>query len=249
MLAVAGVAQGIVTRHGIEVDDREPAIVHVYLPPGYQPDGAPVPLVILFDAKWWMNVDVTATFDNLIDDAVVPPMIVVGIESIHGAARWHGLTHPEVFEPFLVEELLPWIHARWNVSGDPAETVLAGQSLGGLVVSHVARSHPDRFGWVIGQSMALWWPGDKDGGLTGQQVIDAYATSERVPVRFFLDVGSRERELLESVRVMRDTLVRLGYDVRYREYEGGHDFACWRGGLADGLVTALGQASTADIRG
>lgn len=236
-----GVAQGIVKRYDVEAGDREPAIVHVYLPHGYQPDGV-LPLVLLFDAKWWMNVDVTATFDNLIADAVVPPMIVVGVESIHGAPRWHGLTHPEIFEPFLVGELLPWIQARWKVSGDPAATVLAGQSLGGLVVSHAARLHPHRFGWVIGQSMALWWPGDKDGGLSGQQVIDAYATSDRVPVRFVLDVGSRERELLESVRVMRDTLVRLGYDVRYREYEGGHDFACWRGGLADGLVTALGQA-------
>jgi enterochelin esterase family protein len=59
-------------------------------------------------------------------------------------------------------------------------------------------------------------------------------------VRFFLDVGSRERDLLTSVRLMRDTLLSRGYDVHYREYEGGHDLACWRGGLADGLVAALG---------
>ena len=30
-----------------------------------------------------------------------------------------------------------------------------------------------------------------------------------------------------------------GYDLTYREYEGGHDSACWRGGLADGLITML----------
>ena len=233
------------TRYEIDAGDREPAIVHFYLPHGYEPDGGPYPLVVLFDAKWWMNIDVTATFDNLIDDGAVPPMIVVGVESIHGATRWQGLTHPEIFEPFLVDELLPWIQARWKVSGDPAETVLAGQSLGGLLVSHTARSHPHRFGWVIGQSMALWWSGDDEGGLSGKQVIEAYASGERVPVRFFLEVGSREGgELLESVRAMRDTLLRLGYDVRYREYEGGHDFACWRGGLADGLIAALGKPTT-----
>ncbi len=238
-----GVPQGTVTRCGIEAGDREPAIVHIYLPHGYEPDGVPYPVVILFDAKWWMNIDVTATFDNLVDDGAVPPMIVVGIESIHGATRWQGLTHPEIFEPFLVAKLLPWIQARWMVTGDPAATVLAGQSLGGLLVSHVARSHPERFGCVIGQSMALWWPGDQEGGLSGKQVIEAYASGDRVPVRFFLDVGTRERELLESVRTMRDTLLGLGYDVRYREYEGGHDFACWRGGLADGLIAALGDGA------
>jgi len=236
----AGVMEGTVTPYEIVAGDRAPAIVHVYLPHGYEPDVVPFPLVVLFDAKWWMNVDVTATFDNLIAAAAVSPMIVVGVESIHSATRWQGLTHPEVFEPFLVEELLPWVKARWKISENPAETVLVGQSLGGLLISHAARSHPDRFGWVIGQSIALWWPGDNEGGLTGKQVIDAYASRDHVPVRFFLDVGSRERELLESMRVMRDTLEGLHYDVRYREYDGGHDFACWRGGLADGLIAALG---------
>jgi enterochelin esterase-like enzyme len=68
---------------------------------------------------------------------------------------------------------------------------------------------------------------------------DAYAAGEHVPVRFFLEVGSREVELLQSVRDMRDVLRELRYDVRYREYEGGHDVAGRRGGLADGLITAL----------
>jgi enterochelin esterase family protein len=104
--------------------------------------------------------------------------------------------------------------------------VLAGQSLGGLVTSHIAHAIPNRFGWVIGLSVAAWWKGDDDGGLTGQQILDAIAGSPRVPVRFLLDVGSQERELLDSVRLMRDTLRSHGYDVRYREYEGGHDLAC-----------------------
>jgi enterochelin esterase-like enzyme len=238
-----GVPQGTTTRHEIRAEGQDPAIVHTYVPPRYGPDAKPLPLVILFDAKMWMSIDVAATFDNLIADGATRPMIVVAVESIHGATRWQGLTHPEIFEPFVLDELLPWMHARWSVSRDPGETVLAGQSLGGLVTSHLARSHPDRFGWVVGHSMALWWRGDNEGGLSGKQVIDSYASGERVPVRFFLDVGSRERELLESVRLMRDTLSRLDYDVRYREYEGGHDFACWRGGLADGLVAALGHSS------
>lgn len=235
------VSQGTMARHEIDAAGREPAVVHVYLPYEYQANAAPLPLVILFDAKWWMNLDVMATFDNLIADGAVRPMIVAAVESMHGAARWQGLTHPEVFEPFILNGLLPWIQARWKVSDDPAETLLAGQSLGGIVASHLARNHSGRFGWVIGHSMALWWPGDDEGGLTGQQVIDAYASGEQVPVRFFLDVGSRERDLLKSVRVMRETLSQLNYDVRYREYEGGHDFSCWRGGLADGLIAALGR--------
>ena len=43
---------------------------------------------------------------------------------------------------------------------------------------------------------------------------------------------------------MRDVLDGQGYELRYREYQGGHDYACWRGGLADGLVALLGRPDT-----
>jgi enterochelin esterase family protein len=46
-----GVAQDTVTRYEIDAGDREPAIVHIYLPHGYESDGVPYPLLVLFDAK------------------------------------------------------------------------------------------------------------------------------------------------------------------------------------------------------
>lgn len=229
------VARGTMTRHEIGAE-----VVHVYTPDGYDPEGEPLPLAMTFDAQWWIRLDVAATLDNLIADGAAPPMIVAAIESVPGPSRVRLLTRPGVFEPFMMGELLPWLRRQWNVTDDPARTVLSGQSLGGIAAAHLARTHPDRFGCVIGVSVAAWWPGDADGGLSGQDLIDAYTNSERVPVRFFLDVGAQERELLDAVRLMRDALTTRGYDVRYREYEGGHDFACWRGSLADGLVYALG---------
>ena len=229
--------RGTMIRHLVGSDQEEPAIVHVYLPP----DGrsARLPLAILFDADCWLGMGIADMFDNLIVDRVVPPFVAVAIESIHGVPRLWSLTHPDIFEPFLTEELLPWMQTRYAVSADPVQTVLAGQSLGGLTCAHAARSRPDRFGWVIGQSTSVWWPGDDNGGLGGRQVLDAYATGAHLPIRFFLEVGSHEGELLQSVRSLRDVLEERQYTLRYREYEGGHDFACWRGGLADGLIVAL----------
>jgi enterochelin esterase family protein len=117
--------------------------------------------------------------------------------------------------------------------------VLVGQSLGGLTVAWAARQYPELFGRVVSSSMAAWWPGDDHGGLSGAQVVDAYQRGETAMVRFFLEAGSRERELLASVQAYRDVLDEKGYEVTYREYEGGHDLACWRGGVADGLVALL----------
>ena len=34
-------------------------------------------------------------------------------------------------------------------------------------------------------------------------------------------------------------LARAGADTRFVEYNGGHDYACWRGGVADGLIALL----------
>ena len=38
---------------------------------------------------------------------------------------------------------------------------------------------------------------------------------------------------------LRDALAAAGHVVAYREYEGGHDALCWRGGLIDGLCQLL----------
>lgn len=39
---------------------------------------------------------------------------------------------------------------------------------------------------------------------------------------------------------LRDTLTAAGYeDAVYREFNGGHDYLCWRTELADGLVGLL----------
>ena len=238
------VPRGDVTRHELALDGDESSVVFVYTPPNYASDGAPYPIAVLFDGGSWMTLDVAATFDNLIADGLVAPMVAVLVESIHGAARFgpdrvRSLTDPEIFIPFLLEELIPFVEAHWTVSADPAKTILVGQSLGGLAVAHAALTAPHRFGGVVGQSSSFWWPGGPSGRLTGEDVLNAYSTGTPAPIRFFLEAGATERDLLGQNRRMRGVLEGQGYDVTYREYQGGHDYACWRGGLADGLIAML----------
>lgn len=203
-----------------------------------------LPLVVAFDGTPLLRTDVASTFDNLVADRALPPFVAVLVESIHGSSergptRVRSLTHPEDFLDFTLEELLPRLAGL--VTDDPDRTVALGQSLGGLAAAWLGAVAPGRFGRVVGQSAALWWPGDDSGGLSGDTVISAYPTGAGPPVRVWLEAGSEEGDLLASNRVFRDALAGGGYDVSLREYRGGHDYACWRGGVGDGLVAALGR--------
>ncbi len=219
------------------------SVIHVWTPPTDE-SLEPMPVVVSFDGGSWVRTGVTATFANLVADGAVPPFVAVLIESIYGSAergptRIRSLTHPDQFAEFVLTDLLPYLRTTYRVTDDPSRTVLAGQSLGGLAAAQVAAAAPDQIGWVIGQSAALWWPGDDSGGLSGAAVIEAYEEPGARPPRFFLEVGSQEGDLLAANHRFRDVLHGSGHAVQFREFRGGHDQACWQGGLADGIVAAL----------
>jgi enterochelin esterase-like enzyme len=74
----------------------------------------------------------------------------------------------------------------------------------------------------------------------------------RQPVRFWMEVGLFEgggglagANQVAQNRHMRDVLLAKDYDVSYHEFSGGHDYACWRGSLADGLTALAGSEAPA----
>jgi enterochelin esterase family protein len=213
----------------------------IYTPSGHDDVRETLPVAILFDARVWVPIDIAATFDNLIAAGAIPPTVAILVDSIKGATRVESLTRPELFMTFLLDELLPYVAARRAITTEPTRTVLVGQSLGGLAATYAGLHAPERFGLILTQSGAFWWRGEPPDTIDGSALIDAYRISARQPVRFFLEAGLLEREILTTNRLLNEVLRERGYDVTSREYSGGHDYACWRGGLADGLIALLGQ--------
>jgi enterochelin esterase-like enzyme len=190
----------------------------------YRPAASPEGVLVLFDGHAYTTLaPAPVVLDNLIAAGRIPPLAAVLPDSLDTESRWRDLAGNAEFLEHVVEDLVPLA----GVAADPARTVAAGSSLGGLASAYAALERPDVFGNALVQSGA--W-----------SLAPDLLEREPVPVRCYLDVGVLE-DFAEPVRAARDALRAQGYDVAYREFPGGHDFFWWRETLAWGLLALLGE--------
>ena len=226
----------------------------IYLPAGYKANATPYDLVVIFDESAYLTkVPTPVILDNLIAASKIPPTVAVLIANPSQESRNEELTPNPKFADFLAKELVPWIHAHYNVTGDPGKTVVAGSSLGGLAAVYAGYKHPEVFTNALCQSGSFWWAPDHSGaipdGVTTETgwMAKQFIASSKLPLRFYLDAGSFEFDsngtgggILETSRDMRDVLLAKGYEVYYQQFVGGHDYLGWRGTFADGLMDLIG---------
>jgi enterochelin esterase family protein len=135
--------------------------------------------------------------------------------------------------------------------------IIGGASAGGLSAACVALRHPEAFGNVISQSGAFWrgyghtaayWADPNRNDADRVWFAREVASVPRVPVRFFMTIGTLERggslgeagiPMLHVNRQVRDVLIARGYDVTYREISGGHDPYNWEVSLPGALEALL----------
>jgi predicted alpha/beta superfamily hydrolase len=238
-------------RFDILHDFRSPALgttrrVSVYLPPGYGESAARYPVLYLQDGQnlfdparafvpgqdWGLD----ETAEALIGAGDIEPLILVGIDHA-GVERLDEYTPSRdprtraggrlaVYRRMLVDELKPWIDARYRTRPEAACTGVGGSSLGGLAALEMALTRPDVFGRVAALSPSLWW--DQRRVLERARDLDGH-----LAVSIWLDAGTHEGPgVLHHARMLKNILLRhgwrLGRDLHYREVAGGqHSEADW----------------------
>lgn len=85
-----------------------------------------------------------------------------------------------------MEELRPWLAETYDV--DPAQTSLAGKSLGGLFVRYTLFSQPQSFQRFVAIGPAIWWADRLVLGL----LKNAAGRIKDLDVKVFLAVGALE---------------------------------------------------------
>ncbi len=211
--------------------------VWVYTPPYYDKHNRnSYPLLVVLDGaayvRDWMAAPVI--LDNLIGECRLQPMVALFVGSIEQPVREiEKKPCDDKFADFLANELIPWLASMYNVSPNPAKTIIAGSSMGGLAACYAAMKHPERFGNVICQSGAFWWR--PDASCNEEWFIERFAKNPKIPTKFYLDVGNQEVNLnygspsaLQANRDFHNMLKEKKYWVYYREVCGDHEYDSWR---------------------
>jgi enterochelin esterase family protein len=225
--------------------------ITVHVPVGGACVRTECPFVLVFDrTEYLQTINVPQLLDNMIADRVIPPKAAVLVSYFdRDVARERELTPNPDFPRFIVEELLPLLRKDYRLSRDPRRTVIAGASYGGLASTYIARNYFKVFGNVLSQSGSYWWYphydlyDEKNFPSHWNWLPRQFATGPKLPVRFYLDVGSWEGPaMLSPNRTFRDVLRARGYEVSYREFVGAHTYLNWRATFPDGLIALMGTS-------
>jgi enterochelin esterase-like enzyme len=247
-----GALEGAVDKHRFHSESLDnDRSVWVYTPPGYGAEAYPV--VVVFDGWTYLTeMGTPITLDALIAGGRIPPSIAVLVCNVDMHSRGVEMPCNPAFADFLADELMPWVREHYHATADPARTVVAGSSYGGLASAFAGFHRSDTFGLILSQSGSYWWK--PEGDVEAEWLTRQYAETERLPLRWYMDVGLLEvAPLNDSVtmvttnRHLRTVLRAKGYPVYYTEFMGGHDYACWLGTLADGLIVLLGAEENGQI--
>ena len=229
-----GVPKGKVTKYTFEQSKIFPGTVRdywVYVPSQY--DAAkPSPVMVFQDGLIYKATDV---FDNLIHKKEIPTMI--GVFVMHGRVKalstnaldrfnrsyeYDGLG--DNYVSFLLDELLPHIIAeqKLNLSTNPNDFAIAGESSGAICAFTAAWERPDAFRRVftsIGTFVGL---------RGGNNYPILVRKTEPKPIRIFMQDGSNDQNIYGgnwflANQEMLSAFEFAGYDVNHVWGEGGHN--------------------------
>ena len=214
-----------------------------------------IPLVVLLDGEYWaQQLPLTAGLQELTDNGKLAAANYLFIDAVDGFTRNEELACNQQFWQALEAELLPILEELYEVKHDPEQTLLIGQSLGGLAAVYATLTQPSLARKAISISGSFWWPdhelASKRGRLTSTQtnigsVNQMLALNEQhgLPIQAYLSVGKYEDMMIDVNEQVAANLRHHQVSVTQTLFNGGHDWICWRNEIIHGLIALLSPDS------
>ncbi len=210
----------------------------IYVPAQYKKE-TPAALMIFQDGKGYRDTKgrwrVPVVFDNLIARGDMPVTIAVFINPGNFKPEPGAPTVPNAkprsnrsfeydslgdrYARFVLEEILPEVETRYNISKDPDQRAICGASSGGICAFTVAWERPDSFRKVLSTI----------GSFTNIRGGNVYPSlirkTEQKPLRVFLadtsgDVDNQFGSWPLANKLIAAALKHMGYDTRFEWAEG-----------------------------
>jgi enterochelin esterase-like enzyme len=216
-----------VTSISYQTSDYGEQKAQVYTPPGYSTATKYPTLYLLHglngsETLWASAGAAPAILDNLIAKNEAKPMVVVmPYGSMTESSDFNGFA---LFEPVLVEELIPHIQANFSVATDRTSHAISGLSMGGGQSFNFGFGNIDVFAWIGPMSSA-----PNTGNPT--QIVSDVAAVKRDVKGIYIICGDADGLINNSekwVTYLTQQNVPHVYDV---VPGGGHDFNVWKPGL------------------
>jgi enterochelin esterase-like enzyme len=223
----SGVAAGTVTSIMYTSSEYGELKAQVYTPPGYSTATKYPTLYLLHglngtETLWASAGSAGAILDNLIAKNEAKPMVVVMPNgSMTTPDDFNGFA---LFEPVLIDELIPHIESTYSVATDRTAHAIAGLSMGGGQSFNFGFGHIDVFAWIGPMSAA------PNTGNPTQIVSDPAAVKRDVKGIFIICGGADD--LITNSEKWVDYLTEQEIPHVYQVEPGEmHTFTVWKRGL------------------
>ena len=181
------------------------------------------------------HVDDTAA--RLIDEHVVDPLIVVGIDNAGDEARGVDYLPPTAdrYLQFVIDELMPFINRKYPTLVGPAHTGFGGSSYGAACAFYAALARAGVFGRLLLESPSV--------GAGNGLMLDRARTMTSWPERIVIGIGTGEGRGgrgPSAVQTLGEILANAGLGenrLKVVVQEGGrHNEASWASRFPDALA-------------
>lgn len=230
--------------------------INFYAPANHS-GNQPIGLLLFNDGQDIEAMGFDKMMAYLLQTEAITPMLCVGIHAGKERMLEYGMISSADFKgrgakaglyrQFIIEELLPYIHARYTHLVFN-ETAFAGFSLGGLSALDLVWNHPDIFSKAGVFSGSLWWRSkdrkEKDFSEANDRLMHRQIRQGKYQpgMKFFFQCGELDEtedrngnnvidSIDDTIDIMRELMAKgwlEGRNMRYLQLpDGKHDIRSW----------------------
>jgi len=225
----------------VNATDGKEAVFGIYLP--YEYDAGrkdPYPMLVLMhgahevESTWFNQGALIHILDNMIAEDRVEPMIVVTPNGTD--ADWNI---PQLLTSIL-DGILPYMEANYNVATDPSRRAFGGLSSGGVTTMYALFNHTKEFGYYLPMSAFITRdlePNYQADGIKDVEICFGFGWYDLVLCRHLHD--TKAAVVTSDLHEIFIAMAEAGVPFTNHAVYGGHQWTTWRQNIVYMLENVL----------